>query len=527
MPTSIDALIGQTLVFGIPGPRPTQRDIKLFRDTHAGGLILYRINFRSPTQIKQLIRDLEDALGRRLLVTVDHEGGRVVMFQSGVTVFPDNLAFGAMGKTAHARAQGTIEGRELRRLGMDVAFSPTVDVLTDAFSPNIGIRSYGRDPQVVSRLAAARIRALQREAVSACAKHFPGLGPATLDPHLDLPIIPVKWAELRRRHLIPFEAAIQAGVDMIMSSHPLYPHLDPTPKTPATFSHRLMTDLLRREMGFKGVVASDDLEMGALRSLTSVGQAAVLAARAGHDLILCCHKENLQRHVFQSLKEAYQNRELSVKNLEESVIRIEALRGRHGPRFSNGRPQADPAGKKLVRTVARKAVQVTTGQVNLPIKGAETSQNIPLPLGEDVPKVQVRGKAISPVLILFPRLSQMAKTIMVEPDLLDENKFLEDHVSSPGKRIHLLPLNPSASDIQRAAKHAATSVTTVFFCYDAHLQHGNRRLLERLQRTTPRLVLVLLRDPYDRSWAKKSTTVVTAFGYRQAQLEACLETIFS
>jgi beta-N-acetylhexosaminidase len=94
-----------------------------------------------------LVQNLEEALGRRLLVTVDHEGGRVVMFQSGVTIFPDNLAFGAVGKTAYAQAQGTIEGRELRRMGMDVAFSPTVDVLTDAFSPNIGIRSYGRDPE--------------------------------------------------------------------------------------------------------------------------------------------------------------------------------------------------------------------------------------------------------------------------------------------------------------------------------------------------------------------------------------------
>ncbi len=527
MATSFDGLIGQTLVFGIPGPVLTKRDIQLFRDTHAGGLILYRINFQSPTQIKQLVKNLEEALGRRLLVTVDHEGGRVVMFQSGVTIFPDNLAFGAVGKTAFARAQGTIEGRELRRLGMDVAFSPTVDVLTDAFSPNIGIRSYGQDPKVVSRLAVARIRALQRERVSACAKHFPGLGPATLDPHLDLPTISVKWAELRRRHLVPFKAAIQAGVDMIMSSHPLYPHLDPTPKTPATFSRRLMTDLLRREMGFKGVAASDDLEMGALRSLTTVGQAAVLAARAGHDLILCCHKENLQRHVFQSLKEAYQKGELSVKDLEQSVARIQSLRGQHGPRFSNGRPQADPAGKNLGRTVARGAVQVTTGQVSLPLPATKTLLGVPLPLGEDVPKGQVREKALSTVLILFPRLSEMSQTIMVEPDLLHERKFLENHVSYPGKKIQLLPLNPSAGDIQRAAKHAATSDTTVFFCYDAHLQPGNRRMLERLQRTTPRLVLVLLRDPYDRVWAKKNTTVLTAFGYRQAQLEACLETIFS
>jgi beta-N-acetylhexosaminidase len=219
------ALIGRTLVFGIPGPTVTDADKRLFRDTGAAGLILYRINYRSPAQIKKLIRDLEEAVERRLLVTVDHEGGRVVMFGGGVTVFPDNLAFGNAGRVDWARAEGRVEGRELRRLGIDVNFAPTVDVLTEAFSPNIGIRSYGRDPRAVGALAAARVRAMQAQGVSACAKHFPGLGPATRDPHLDLPVIDTGWTELRRRHLAPFRDTLRAGVDLVMTSHPLYPRL--------------------------------------------------------------------------------------------------------------------------------------------------------------------------------------------------------------------------------------------------------------------------------------------------------------
>lgn len=500
--TSIDCLIGQTLVFGIPGPTLTKRDIRLFRDTHAGGLILYRINFRSPTQIKQLIRELEEALGRRLLVTVDHEGGRVIMFQSGVTVFPDNLAFGASGKTAHARAQGVIEGKELRRLGIDVNFSPTVDVLTTAFSPNIGIRSYGQDPRVVSRMAVARIRAMQKMGVSACAKHFPGLGPATLDPHLDLPIIPVRWPELRRRHLAPFRAAIGAGVDMIMSSHPLYPHLDPTPRTPATFSRRLITDLLRTELGFQGVVASDDLEMGALRGLASVGLSAVRAARAGHDLILCCHKEKDQRHVFHSLKEAYRNGTLSVRQLEQSVQRIRALRSYGQPRFSGGGPHAEKTGTTRARAVAKESVEVKEGRATIPIQGP------------------------APVHLLFPRLSGVSKTIMVEPGLLHEKDFLKKTLGSRAVYIQLLPLNPQKKDIRKAVKNAKKVGRTVFFCYDAHLHPGNRHLLEQLQRVAPEMVLVLMRDPYDRVWADKATTLVSAHGYRQCQIEACLQRIF-
>jgi beta-N-acetylhexosaminidase len=507
MSTSIEQLIGETLVFGIPGPRPTDRDIQLFRDTHAGGLILYRINFRSPTQLRHLIHEMEERLERRLLVTVDHEGGRVVMFQSGVTIFPDNRAFGAVGRTAHTRAQGAVEGRELRRLGVDVSFSPTVDVLTKAFSPNIGIRSYGQDPLRVARLAAARIRAIQREGVSACAKHFPGLGPATLDPHLDLPIIPVGWSELRRHHLVPFRAAIAAGVDMIMSSHPLYPRIDPLPKTPATFSRRIMVDVLRKELEFSGVAASDDLEMGALRSLAGVGRAAVLTAQAGHDLILCCHKANLQRHVFESLKEAYRSGTLLLSALEQSVARIRRLRREHRPRFSSGVPLAAPEGAVLARAVARKAVQVTPGRVPLPLKRTEK------------------------ISVLFPRLSDLSRRIMIEPALCHERVFIERtlircRVPSAGIRINILPINPRLTDIRRALAAGNAVDTTVFFCFDAHLQPGNRKLLERLQKESRRLVLVLMRDPYDAEWASPSTTVVTAYGYRLAQMEACLEKIF-
>lgn len=501
MADTIERLIGETLVFGIPGPQATPEDIRLFRKTHARGLILYRTNFRSPAQIRHLIRRMEETLERRLLVTTDHEGGRVVMFRSGVTVFPDNLAFGAAGKVDATRLQGGVEGRELRRLGIDVAFSPTVDVLTDAFSPNIGIRSYGRDPAMVARLATGRIRALQREGVSACAKHFPGLGPATLDPHLDLPTISVKWTEWRRRHLVPFQAAIKAGVDMIMSSHPVYPNLDPLPQTPATFSRRLMADLLRKELGYRGVVASDDLEMGALRGLAPVGRSAVLAARAGHDLLLCCHRRDLQIQVFHSLRTAYASGELSRSALELSVERIRALRGFGQPRFAP--PFAERSGPRLARQIAAKAVTVRRGNVALPLSTKRVIQ------------------------VIFPRLSDNAAHIMVESALCHERTFIKKRIPRKFKsRVDLVSPNPTPTEIRRTMKTARHCAVTVFFCYDAHLQPRNRELMEAMQTQNQPLVLVLLRDPYDEEFTIPSTTVVTAFGYRQAQLEACLKRIF-
>ncbi|MBI3013395.1 MAG: glycoside hydrolase family 3 protein, partial [Elusimicrobia bacterium] len=141
----LEELVGQQLAIGIPGTKITPEIVKRFQETHAGGLILYRINFESPDQLKKLISDLEESLQRKLLLMADHEGGRVVMFGEGVTVFPDNLALGTAGNASSAREQGTIEAKELRRMGLDVNLSPVLDVLTDAYSPNIGIRSYGKD----------------------------------------------------------------------------------------------------------------------------------------------------------------------------------------------------------------------------------------------------------------------------------------------------------------------------------------------------------------------------------------------
>src|SRR6266446_4708049 len=257
-------------MFGLPGPTLRDEDVRLFKDTRAAGLILYRRNFQSPAGLLRLLESLEGALGRRLLVATDHEGGRVVMLGGATTIFPDNLAVGTAGEEAFAHHQGRLEARELRRLGVDLNLAPVLDVLTERYSPNIGIRAYGKDPALVARYGAARVRGLLAGGVSACAKHFPGKGHAPVDAHLGLPVIESDWGEMHAVHLVPFMAAIEAGVDCLMTSHPLYPGLDPTPDTPATFSRLIVDEYLRGQVGYRGVIVSDDLEMGAVRELCAI-----------------------------------------------------------------------------------------------------------------------------------------------------------------------------------------------------------------------------------------------------------------
>ncbi|PYO00365.1 MAG: glycoside hydrolase family 3, partial [Candidatus Rokuibacteriota bacterium] len=260
--SDFEDLVGERLMIGLPGPTLRDEDVRLFRDTRAAGLILYRRNFESPAQLAALLGGLESALGRRLLVSTDHEGGRIVMLGRGVTIFPDNLAVGTAGEETFAHREGLIEAHELRRLGVDLNLGPVLDVLTERYSPNIGIRSYGKDPKIVSRYGVARIRGMTRGGVAACPKHFPGKGHSPLDAHLRLPRIESTWDEMHGTHLPPFLDAIAAGVECVMTSHPVYPNLDPS-GVPATFSRLIVENYLRGQVGFRGVIVSDDLEMGA------------------------------------------------------------------------------------------------------------------------------------------------------------------------------------------------------------------------------------------------------------------------
>src|SRR5882672_6553359 len=425
---NLEDLVGERLMFGLSGPRLTDADIRLFRDTSAAGLILYRRNFETPEQHGRLLHDLESALGRRLLVATDHEGGRIVMLGRATTIFPDNLATGTAGDEAFAFRQGLFEARELRRLGVDVNFAPVLDVLTDRYSPNIGIRSYGKDPTVVTRYGVARIKGMQKGGLSACAKHFPGKGHSPLDAHLRLPTIDSTWAEMRAKHLPPFVAAVAEGVDCLMTSHPVYPNLDPA-RIPATFSRRIVHDHLRVEMGFRGVIVSDDLEMGAIGESCPIGEAVVKTAAAGHDLLLVCHTEPAQRAAAAALLEACRSGAIARREHEAAVERVRRLRARRPTRFEGGTPAAEPDAGPLARAIATRAVTVVAP-------------------GRPDFRRALNGR----VAVVFPRFSDLAPRITIEPEIAAETVYLADAFAPAGvvPETRLVGIEPTDDEIARA-----------------------------------------------------------------------------
>src|SRR5881409_1977519 len=453
-------------MIGLKGVTLDDADVRVFRDTRAAGLILYRRNFESPAQLLDVLGRLEGALGRRLLVATDHEGGRIVMLGRGVTIFPDNLAVGTAGEETFAYKQGLLEARELRRLGIDLNLGPCLDVLTDRYSPNIGIRSYGKDPKLVARYGVARLRGMTKGGLSACPKHFPGKGHSPLDAHLKLPTITSDWDEIHAVHLVPFFEAIAAGVECVMTSHPVYPRLDPS-GVPATFSRRIVDEYLRGEVGFRGV--------------------------------LVCHTEPAQRAAATALVEAYRSRRLPRAGLEAAAARVRALRERRSARVEGGPPAPERDGAPLAMAMASRAVTELTP-------------------GREAFARALNGR----VLVVFPRFSELAARITIEPEIGDEAGWVRGVFAPAGvtPEPRIVGIEPSPAEIEDAASRAATADATVLFVYDAHLYASNRALLEAVQARARRLAVVLLRDPYDAALLAPGVYGITAFGWRRCQLDA-------
>ena len=209
----------------------------------------------------------------------------------------------------------TITARELKSVGIDFNFAPVVDVDSNPRNPVIGDRAFSNDAALVAELGSIWIRSMQAESIAACAKHFPGHGDTSEDSHLELPRLSHDLDRLRRIELLPFVAAVEADVASIMSAHVLFEAIDPD--QPATLSHRVLQGMLRGELGFDGVIVSDDLEMDAIVGRMPIESAAIKALNAGVDLLLCCHREDRQRIILESLVDGVEH-----SAVEASVARM-------------------------------------------------------------------------------------------------------------------------------------------------------------------------------------------------------------
>ena len=315
------------LMIGFEGLSLTDGARSLLR-RGAFGAILFARNYADREQVAGLCGSIKAAdAARPVAVAVDQEGGRVLRFRGpGFTDVPAMRDVGLHGGPERARAVGALLASELRPLGIDIDFAPVLDVDSNPANPVIGERSFHRAPERVAACGVALIEGLQSGGVAACGKHFPGHGDTDLDSHHHLPRLGHDLARLRAIELVPFRAAVAAGVAAIMSSHILFPALDAA--RPATMSPAVLEGLLRKELGFDGVVFSDDLEMKAIAEHYSMPGAAVDAAAAGCDVLLVCHTEPLQEAILAALAKAIIDGRLPAARVAEAEARRQALAAR-------------------------------------------------------------------------------------------------------------------------------------------------------------------------------------------------------
>jgi beta-N-acetylhexosaminidase len=312
--------IGQLLIVGFDGTEMTPRVRSLLTRLQPAGVILFARNMQTAEQTRGLLRDCQKCVSTPLLTCVDLEGGSVDRFRDVLGPAPSAAEVFATGDRKLFRKHGQVIGNNCRALGFNVDFAPTLDLAFEASRRVMGSRAVSANPKQVARYAREFLHGLQAANVLGCGKHFPGLGEGTLDSHHQLPVIEKSLRKLWTEDLLPYRT-LRAMLPMVMVSHATYP-LVTKDQTPASLSKVWITDVLRKRIGFRNLIVSDDLEMGGVMAAASVGQATVEHIRAGGDLCLICHRED---YIVQASEELIMTAERDrkfAKRVEESARRV-------------------------------------------------------------------------------------------------------------------------------------------------------------------------------------------------------------
>ncbi|TWO90621.1 glycoside hydrolase family 3 protein [Bacillus velezensis] len=518
-----------------------------------GGVILFAENVKNT---KQTVR-LTDAFQKAspdipLLLSIDQEGGIVTRLGEG-THFPGNMALGAARKTAYASQTGAIIGKELKALGINTNFAPVLDINNNPGNPVIGVRSFSSDRDLTASLGLASMKAQQKQDVAAAVKHFPGHGDTDVDSHYGLPLVTHNQERLRQIELYPFRKAIQAGADMIMTAHVQFPAFDDiTYKSkldgsdilvPATLSKKVMTHLLREEMGFNGVIVTDALNMKAIADHFGQEEAVVMAVKAGVDIALMpaqvtsLQTENRFARVHSALKKAVQKGEIPLQQINKSVKRIISLKIKRGiypaPKETNLKKKISKAKKtvgsknhlKAEKQIAERSVTVLQNKNRtLPFKPKKNSRVlIAAPYEDQTASMEqtirqlIKKKKIRPVTI--------SKMNFAERTFHDEHKKLISDADYVITGSYVVKNDPVVNDgVIDDSVTDPGKWTTAF----------PRAVMKAAQSNQKPFVLMSLRNPYDAANFEEAEALIAVYGFKgytdgqflQPNIPAGIEAIF-
>ncbi len=507
---SLKQAIGQKLLLTFAGkdglPAETRR---ILGEIQPAGFTLFRLaNIADPAQVRTLTASLQQAASQEglppLLIAADQEGGQLMAVGEGATAFPGNLALGAANSEDLARRTGQAIGRELAAMGININYAPVLDVLANPKNTMLGTRSFGGDPALVSRLGAALVQGLQSAGVAATAKHFPGIGDVSLDPHAGTPVIPHAEPRLRQIEFPPFEAAIQAGAKLVMTGHVALPALNNGIDLPATLSPAILTGLLRGEMGFDGLVITDALDMKALEQGSGLVIDAIAAFAAGVDLLLFGLQTKERELLYNGLLQAARRGLLRSSDLEASARRVLALKG-----WLAGQVQPP---LQVVACAEHQALALETARRSVTLV-CDTAGLLPLHMRP--------GERL---LVLTPQptdLTPAETSSYTRMTLADEIR--RRHADTSWLTV---PPNPSFTEITAILERAGSHALVIAGTFNAIDLPGQTDLVKALLASGVPTVIAAMRTPFDLLAFPGAPAYLCTYGIQPVSMQALAEALF-
>jgi beta-N-acetylhexosaminidase len=484
---------------------------ELVKKYHLGGVILFRENVVTTEQTVRLVNEYKKANeDYGLLLSIDQEGGIVTRLQSG-TDFPGNMALGATRSTELAESVGHAIGSELHSLGINMNLAPVLDVNNNPDNPVIGVRSFGEDPQLVADLGTAYTKGLQNAGMAATAKHFPGHGDTAVDSHLGLPSVPHDKERLLEVELYPFQQAMNEGIDAVMTAHVTFPKIDPTTvkskkdgtdiALPATLSYEVLTNLMRKEMGFEGVISTDALNMKAIADHFGAVDAVIRAVNAGTDIILM--PVGLEE-VANGLYEAVEKGEITEERLNESVERLLTLKAKRGIfKQVTEIPVEDKIehAEEVVGNITHKEVEQEVARKSITL-------------------VQNNG--------LLPVNKNNVDSVVVIGNTYSEN--LQKALAAHHSTVELIKSTQPLSETQLTKVKNADLVVLGTYTFNVAGRSSSSPQMQMvnqvIQAAPDKTIAVGIRNPYDIMAFPEVTAYLAQYSFRDTSFRAAAETIF-
>lgn len=499
--------VGQLMTVEIPGHELTEETAAFVRECHPACVVLFGRNWGGPWEFSKLIADLQavaaEAGDPPMLIGMDQEGGQVAHLRYPAAEMPSNMGRAAAGGPAAAEEAAEILGREMVRLGVNLAFAPVVDVNTNPANPVIGTRAFSDDAGLVAECGASTVRGLRSAGCLSMAKHFPGHGDTWTDSHLDLPEVAHGWDRLREVELAPFRAAIDAGVDSMVSAHVVFSGIDSS-GLPATLSHALMTDLLRNELGFEGALFADALVMDAIarRNNAYMSPAVIAAVRAGSDSLMVFGSLESQRRCYYALLAAVEMGLISMERLDEAATRVQTLRERVAP-ADPGAMWPDMEHQRAAHRIALDAITLVRDERGLlPLSGD----------GEGLGLVEFTSGRVSPVEGARNEPLSGSTLAILLGQHLPRARFLALPASLPHAEEQLRTFLAGCDRVLVATRNAL-------------LEPRQAELLSFIAGTEKLAIQVALRSPYDAAIEPRIGTVLLTYSDQPTGLTGLVDVL--